>query len=590
MAHMYPSPIGPTKSPAERHLYDLLATQLNDDYIVFHDVAWLTKGRDRHVSDGQADFVVAHPDLGVCVIEVKGGTIHRDGRSGIWTSIDRHGESHSIRDPFEQAKRCMYSLRDTLEATPEWPSQRVRFVRAVVFPDAAYGRRQVPEGPHEIVIDVADLDRLDERLREIVAWWTSSTNEELGAGLTPTAMETLTAILARSFAIASPLVVEVNQDEQTFVQLSEQQFALSDFMRLQRRALISGVAAAGKTMLSAEHARRLARQGLKVLVLCSDRGLANHLATTIGRTAGLDVETFDGLQLRLMREAGISSPQPEGRAWGKTNLPAILMRAVEAVRERYDALVVDEAEDILSVWWNPLLALLRGDQDEIVYVLGDDNQDLGDIGDADELGIVMPVEIPRFEMTQSRRTTKSIHAFACRFYQTPTGSVTPVPLGPPGRRVVVKEYADVDQTMPAMAMHEPSRQCRKQLGKVLHEIVIKGKVPSDEVVVLTPRADDSWLGGQGSSRWAGAFELVPALSPDGVPAATPVKQTQVRLATISSFKGLELTVVVLAEIDGRIPRDRFGTTVYIGATRARSHLAVVADHQSAALFRDDPPD
>ena len=38
--------------------------------------------------DGEADFVVAHPEDGLLTVEVKGGTIIRDSRSEEWTSIE----------------------------------------------------------------------------------------------------------------------------------------------------------------------------------------------------------------------------------------------------------------------------------------------------------------------------------------------------------------------------------------------------------------------------------------------------------------------------------------------------------------------
>ena len=56
----------------------------------------------------------------------------------------------------------------------------------------------------------------------------------------------------------------------------------------------------------------------------------------------------------------------------------------------------------------------------------------------------------------------------------------------------------------------------------------------------------------------------------------PSKGNEVRVATIHRYKGLESPVVVLAEIDGRVGEEELASLLYVGATRARAHLVVVA--------------
>jgi superfamily I DNA/RNA helicase len=77
-----------------------------------------------------------------------------------------------------------------------------------------------------------------------------------------------------------------------------------------------------------------------------------------------------------------------------------------------DAIVVDEAQDLDAVWWLPLLDLLRDRTHRIVYVFGDANQDLYHAREPDELGVVMPDAIDPFYLTENRRSTQAIHAFA----------------------------------------------------------------------------------------------------------------------------------------------------------------------------------
>jgi len=104
MSQMYPVLLDPdTKSPAERRLYEAFARELDDEWTVLHHVKWIghdDRGRPR---DGEADFVVAHPHLGILVIEVKGGRIRFDEITGHYISTDRNTVEHDAGDPFEQA-------------------------------------------------------------------------------------------------------------------------------------------------------------------------------------------------------------------------------------------------------------------------------------------------------------------------------------------------------------------------------------------------------------------------------------------------------------------------------------------------------
>ena len=116
------------------------------------------------------------------------------------------------------------------------------------------------------------------------------------------------------------------------------------------------------------------------------------------------------------------------------------------------------------------------------------------------------------------------------------------------------------------------------LGTVLRRIIDAGRVPASDVVVLTPRSNrSSWLvraDGQPVEAWP--YRLMPEYGPEGSVLPPPTKGNEVRVATIHRYKGLESPVVVLAEIDGRVPEEELASLLYVGATRARSHLVVVA--------------
>src|SRR5688572_14889312 len=77
-------------STAERKFYDACHT-LSDKYHVFHSVGWITR-TDGGAADGEADFLICHPERGFVVVEIKGGRIEADYSTGSWYSIDRNGD------------------------------------------------------------------------------------------------------------------------------------------------------------------------------------------------------------------------------------------------------------------------------------------------------------------------------------------------------------------------------------------------------------------------------------------------------------------------------------------------------------------
>ena len=167
------------KSAGENRLAAALEKALKPPWAIYRNVAWLEKRPGAEPADGEADIVLAHPDRGVMVIEVKGGRVQRIG--GGWESVDGSGKANRIKDPFAQVTGEMHGLRRVCEGMPSWPLGRVRFARAVGLPDCAYDRSMTPDGPREIVIDGDDLARVGQRVEEIFDWW-SRLGRRIGGG------------------------------------------------------------------------------------------------------------------------------------------------------------------------------------------------------------------------------------------------------------------------------------------------------------------------------------------------------------------------------------------------------------------------
>lgn len=541
---MFPDVRDPTtRSSAERRLYEAMARELSDKWVVFHSVKWIGQDSQGRPCDGEADFVLAHPDLGILALEVKGGRIGFDPGTGHFISTDVHDVSHDIGDPFEQAMKSKKALLEKLKGTPGWQRRRIVFGHAVAFPDAVMeGSWMRPNAPREIVISALDVVSLESRLREVLQFWRGPVNADQPPG--PAGIEVLVRVLGQAARIRNPLLaIGARADEQSLIELTAQQFRYLRFLKGVRRAAIAGCAGSGKTLLAVEKARSLADEGLRVLFVCYNRALADYVGITLGHRHRFDVYSFHQLCVHWANRAGaiVKHDAEASEEYFTQTLPDELLAAAGKLGGYYDALIVDEAQDFHANWWEALPWVLNDPANGILYLFFDDNQRIY----PDRLPV--PINAEPFPLDENCRNTQRIFDVVGQFYRGPQ---PPRVLGPQGHPVEIIPYSsDADGNT--------------QLRRVLHGLLNEDGFRHDEIAVLTG------LGNQSSSvlgQRLGNVQITDRL---------PLQNGEVFGTTIRRFKGLERPVIILSEIDGRLPADEAETLMYIGTSRARSYLIIL---------------
>ena len=307
MAQMYPDHLDEhTQSQAERTLYSAFGEQLDDSYVVFHHVGWVAHDKRKHPHDGEADFVIAHPDRSVLVIEVKGGTIRRDGKAGRWTTTSASGITDDITDPVEQAKDSKYVLLDRLKLAL---GRYIVMGHAVAFPDVEIRSTFLGLNlPRQLVLDATDLPQLARWVGQALAYWDARYSQQ-ETPLGQDGLQELLSILGNQWIIRPALWRQFGEEGKQLMQLTEQQYAILDALNRHRRVIISGFAGSGKTLLAVEKAVRLSRQGLLSAV-----GLLQRQSGSRPQRA------FDerGAPVEHARRGHVPSPMylPGGCAWG----------------------------------------------------------------------------------------------------------------------------------------------------------------------------------------------------------------------------------------------------------------------------------
>jgi hypothetical protein len=546
MARMVPFPILPTTSAAERRLYEGFLEQLDDSYVVYHSVDWVLADR-RGPKQGEADFVISHAVDGILVMEAKGGSVAYDTRTRRWTQSGHSGSHQLGEDPFHQARDEMHSLVEILEARPGWGQWRPSYGYAVAFPDGNYETDAHPGAPARLAIDRDDLGSLSDRVRELMLEW-----RRPGRAFGSRGMEALAEALGLRVEIRTPLRILFGEEDRRIVELTQDQAYVRAFVLHRKRAAVTGPAGSGKTILATEVARHLAESGKRTLLTCFNRLLAEHLSTYAEGLAGLKVAHFHGLCVELAREAGLEISEPDSandRAWFEESLPALLEEAAGVLGPRFDAIVVDEAQDFRDRWWASLMSLHVDPEEGQFYVFSDEGQDLYGGG---SLPITEDDVLP--PLPHNLRNTRAIHQFVSVFFD-PRSSGPGIAKGPPGRSVEVLSYADPDELARLVEI-------------VLINLTEQEQVPLEDIVVLTPSGKEkSGLWARGS---LGRFQL-----------SDRPEAGKVLWSSVHAFKGLERQVVVLAEVSDKHDED-VAKYLRSGGSRARDHLVVIAATGAAA--------
>jgi len=554
MGNIFPDPISPsTDSSAELKIYSLFRDNLSNEYTVMHGCRWIANNRDGSTREGEADFIVLHPNFGALCIEVKGGGIRVDTSSGreLWYSIDRNGDEHKLtRSPVLQVQDSQYALRDKLRndkrTTNHWTntSENVRW--AVCFPDVivSAGYSYGASLTSDLIIDGEKTSDIQQAIEDIFSYWHGKNGLSKRHQPGKRGVDALVDLLAPSWQLKSLKSIIYADTIRKLTKLTEDQFIVLNQLSGSKRAIVSGGAGTGKTLLAMELASRLAQSGDKTLYICFNRNLADWVKIQIGTTTNLGVMTFNELVMQYAKKANLGwSPPIDTELLFEEYLPSILSDAVSAIDDRYDAIVVDEGQDFRQLWWITIEDLLHSESGKL-YIFHDDNQSI----------YVAPSELPikiekQLSLYTNCRNTKNIHD---AFQPYTTG----------------KTICNADPGPSVELIETGTDNIFDVLKTLLLELVAKEKVDTNEITILTSRSKNQ-------SNWTEGLELGTLTLTWDLTMAKKHRNL-IGVSTIYSYKGLENTVIILSEMESA-NRELQTELAYIGISRACAQIIVLGE-------------
>ncbi len=544
---------------SERDVYIALRDQLPDTYRVVHSLPWLRPERDAidaPLREGEADFVILHPDYGLLVLEVKGGE-ELFARGHQWFRKLVKGERR-ITNPFDQARRNMHALTDAVEERTGGRISPKRYVYgyAVVFPQGRATGALPLDVADQILIDVDRMHELERMIEKAFTAFPQKVGKLERADFT----EMLDVLLPR-FQIMRPLLPQIGAGSEKLLELTDNQTLAFRGLFANRQLLVEGVAGSGKTLLAVERGLAFARQGIRCLFVCYNKELARWIRDQLAADPDraefaklVDVYHFHALAAELAKEAGLPFDVPanpaEARQFWDEDAVSILESACASLfamgEPRYGALVVDEAQDFAELWWYALFPLIEDGESGSIFVFMDLAQSLRSNASPP------PFEFPaRYSLNVNCRNTKRIARLSANLVPLETMSPEGAPVG-----VNVRMLRAAAPTQQAGLVANELRRLLEVEKLTPHQIVLIGPAAKD-------RGSLKGLNEVGGTRI--------------VTSATDWRAGKgVLCSTARSFKGLEADVVIVYDL-AALGSGFTTADLYVACSRAR-HVLILVSH------------
>ena len=521
-------------SHGEDRVFRALRT-LPDSYVIIHSLRWLHPGNvgllTRNIgAQGEGDFVLYEPSIGVMVVEVKGGEIWCE--LGEWRQKNRRTGHVDVIYPETQASNTMHRIRaEVLKKVPE--AGGLLFCHAVWFPDGAVPRTNLPMNYHpDMTLDSEDITRPDAAITRAFHYW-HSMFPHLRQSTKPPAKKILDA-LAPTLSIVRSVRQALDEREEQLVQLTREQARVVQFLDEQQHAAIIGAAGTGKTLLAVEKARRLASPSEPVLFLCFNAALREHLEAHHAQP-NVRYLTFHGFARDLMG--------PQGSL--EDAVQSLLVHLTDKGTIPYSHVVIDEGQDFERDW----LEFLRYRfSDGSFYVFYDRHQAI-----QGEMDMRWLDEIPcRLVLTRNCRNTDPIAKLAYR-----------------ARGIVPATTMGIDGPQPVLHNATDTADAVRIAAELVRAGCAQHQIPAHEIAVLTLETLNK------QSPWQ-----IDRIGDQRT--ADKPQPNHVTVATVRRFKGLEATLVIVVDVDfAHAVEDEWRRRLYVACSRARHAVHIITcTHES----------
>jgi hypothetical protein len=520
-----------------RETLSLLARDLPDDFTVFHGVHWNRVEAGRSVF-GELDFAVMGPGGDLALIEQHTGFVNETA-DGILKFVAgqqqnlAHRLSQSVAALSAKLSKALHGKPPAVEPLLYLPDYQVRQAETVGLDGAR----------------IVDARRRGELIAVLRSLLSAPADSDVAAAVQQ--------VLANELKLVPDVGAVADAARSLYVRLSG---GLADWaQRIEmspHRLRVIGTAGSGKTQLALAVFRKALEAGRRPLFICLNRPLADHFASLVEK--GGEVASYHQLCNRALRSTGLTPDFRQPDAFARIEQAFASMAVPE--EWLFDELIVDEGQDFSAAWRDAVLRLLR--PEGRAWWLEDPWQNL--YGKE-------PVALPGWvglRCDMNHRSPREIVGLLNAWLAD--GKIE---AGSPiaGSPVVIETYSDR-----ASMLERTRRAVTAAIGQGFRR---------DQIVLLSYRGRErsvfsglDRLGPIPLRHFTGEYDLF------GNPRFSA---GDLLCETVYRFKGQSAPCVVMSEIDFETLDELARRKLFVGATRATLHLALVMSERArAALERE----
>ncbi len=528
----------------EKRVWNELQNRLPASWRVVSNVSYQWKNTDGYLRDGQADFVVLAPGLGLAVVEVKGTKKIWVDDDGIWNKIGWNGEKLKLKEPPpEQACRNMHNLSSRVAVELKEAVFPGLFGWLVVYPNGEVQGKLDTYLPSSVV-QKKDLHKIKHAIENVLR---ERGNATIGKKFTDSYTHKVAQILSNANFIVNAVDTELDVIEEgdDIDKLTRQQFAaLRGAFDLPSVSVV-GPAGSGKTILAMWKLEAMIASGRKALFVCYNTALADYLRYKHHDIAS-NIVSIDNYFL------AITEVRPQiGNDFFRTKLPELAYIPINGMSdsEKFDAIIVDEGQDFGLARLQALYFLLKDSGSSQWLVFSDQRQNLYQ----GEQTYEIEAEVT-FRLYENCRNTKKLNSATNAICKTNVIAMEGVPAG----------------IMPSVEL------CKREYMAQKVWLLASELSPDGGAVILSPyMLHNSCM--KDSTKGHG-LELTTDINFLG-------KSGYVFFSTIKSFKGLEAGHVIFIHAD--VPEANKALSdedIYVAFTRASTRLDVLTSQLEAQTW------
>ena len=516
------------KSRAEEATFKALVAGLTDDCAVFANLTFY----DEQHGDIEIDLAALIPGYGAVIIEVKGGNISYNGQR--WLQTRKDSPSREI-EPDEQVKKNQYAFRNFL--VRRWHLHNLKTEWLLVFPDTLVANLQIPGVPRDRILDRAEVVDVADRGRKLLM-----ANANVRLPHDPDWVSIAFEAIRGHSSLESNREVYLQSAYDYIKRITRERREILDGLQENDRMYFHGPAGCGKSWLAFAQAERWLAAGLRVGIVSYNRGIASYMNRKVHELDQQNLPAYVGTIHHFAETLGSRIGSMDGFLQDWAKYQTLILQAIEglAIDEKFDAWIVDEAQDFEPQWWEIIKGTLKSPDEGKIAIFADPQQALR--GSLD-----MPLNgFMRYNLKENLRNCQEIAAQVNNIVAQPL-----VARGPHGYEVDFVSVESEGQVIEA-ADDEVARLTDEEIwgpGQIAL-LTTKYRHP-----VHADKSEDQ------ESYWD-AFWLA----------------EDVFYGTVKGFKGLERSVVVLA-INGIHEDSDINSLLYVGMTRARDRLIIVGEEK-----------